>query len=426
MPGMNASVKFRDGQRPLFKLKMPMTMFGVPLQSGVTVGDGEDFGFHLGTAFAFGPTWRVKYNPNDGNPPALEIKTGLGRWGSNKNAALQVSAEWDLADMRGGGNGRFMLRVKPRLGDFSLRHQSISGYSGEPEEEKEAGAEARPHSEARQDASPDSPASRTGSENGNASEDSLVVVDGADSSSAMEAREGPPAKQGVQRSIGAMRRGAWYLNVHSRLPLGSKANARVRWAVKVPNEMFSSPARGFGALDLNHRPTLVLEKLSIETRERRSLSFQKNIYEHRPHPRRPRREALPAPDTDRELNVLKEDLARVKSTTSNSRSIQKLESENFDLRSALDDLKAQFARGKPRGGPTSSPASVILREEAMLRSQLKHLEEEEERGRRERPRQQEPRRVQEEREDDGDEPAQDDSDISAKLRQALMQRGSRR
>lgn len=57
-------------------------------------------------------------------------------------------------------------------------------------------------------------------------------------------------------------------------------------------------------------------------------------------------------------------------------------------------------------------ASVILREEAMLRSQVKHLEEEEERGRRERPRQQEPpRAAQEEREDDGDEPAQDDSDI---------------
>jgi hypothetical protein len=42
------------------------------------------------------------------------LQTGLGRWGSNKNAALQVSAEWDLADLKGGG-GRFMLRVKPRV-----------------------------------------------------------------------------------------------------------------------------------------------------------------------------------------------------------------------------------------------------------------------------------------------------------------------
>ena len=54
---------------------------------------------------------------------------------------------------------------------------------------------------------------------------------------------------------------------------------------------------------------------------------------------------------------------------------------------------------------------MILREEAMLRSQVKHLEEEEERGRRERPRQQEPRRAAQELEEDGDEPAQDDSDI---------------
>jgi hypothetical protein len=52
----NASVKFRDGQKPLFKLKMPVNMLGVPLQTGVTVGDGEDFGFHVSTSI---PLWRT-------------------------------------------------------------------------------------------------------------------------------------------------------------------------------------------------------------------------------------------------------------------------------------------------------------------------------------------------------------------------------
>lgn len=36
-----------------------------------------------------------------------------------------------------------------QLGDFSLRHQSIAGYSDGLEEEKQAGAEAGPQSEAR-------------------------------------------------------------------------------------------------------------------------------------------------------------------------------------------------------------------------------------------------------------------------------------
>jgi hypothetical protein len=186
---------------------------------------------------------------------------------------------------------------------------------------------------------------------------------------------------------------------------------------------------------MEHRPTLVLEKLSIETRERRSLSFQKNVYEHRPHQRKPKREVRPAPEPQRspeplaEINDVKEELTRVKALTSNSRGIHKLESENFDLRSALDDLKAQFARGAPRGAPAPSPASVILREEAMLRAQLKQLDEEEEKGRRERPRQQEqrkPQREPEEEDDNDDDSSQDGGDISARLRQALMQREGRR
>lgn len=79
--------------------------------------------------------------------------------------------------------------------------------------------------------------------------------------------------------------------------------------------------RRFGALNMEHRPTLVLEKLSIETRERRSLSFQKNVYEHRPHQRKPKREARPAPEPQRspepraEIEDVKEELTRVKALT---------------------------------------------------------------------------------------------------------------
>jgi hypothetical protein len=40
----------------------------------LTKNFGSSRCLQLGTAFEYGPTWRVKYNPNDGNPPALEIK----------------------------------------------------------------------------------------------------------------------------------------------------------------------------------------------------------------------------------------------------------------------------------------------------------------------------------------------------------------
>lgn len=63
--------------------------------------------FHIAPLFSSGNTSTV-------TELTATLQTGLGRWGSNKNAALQVSAEWDLADLKGGG-GRFMLRVKPRV-----------------------------------------------------------------------------------------------------------------------------------------------------------------------------------------------------------------------------------------------------------------------------------------------------------------------
>lgn len=121
---MKASVKVREGQRPLVRAKVPINFYGLPLFSGISVGDQQELALHLGSYLEAGPSCRLSYKPNDVHSPfAVLLKTGFGLWGSPHSAPLTIAAEFNLARRE---NLSFTLRLKPRLGNFSFRKHFLS------------------------------------------------------------------------------------------------------------------------------------------------------------------------------------------------------------------------------------------------------------------------------------------------------------
>eukprot|EP00249_Psilotum_nudum_P022901 c28685_g1_i4 orf=268-1821(+) len=116
---MKASLKFREDELPLFGAKLPFTLAGAPLVSGMTAGNSRDLRLYLGTFFEAGPCCKVAYKPNSSaGPLSFVLKTGSGLWGSPVGAAIAMTAEFRLS---GKGGPFFSVSVKPRVGDFCLR-----------------------------------------------------------------------------------------------------------------------------------------------------------------------------------------------------------------------------------------------------------------------------------------------------------------
>eukprot|EP00249_Psilotum_nudum_P016514 c25859_g1_i1 orf=409-1956(-) len=121
---MKASLKFRDDEVPLFRGKLPLTVAGVQLLSGITVGNSQDLTIQLGTFFDAGPSCKLAYKPNDKESSfSLILKTGFGLWGSPNAAPLAMTAEFNLWGRAG---PFFSIHVKPRVGDFSVRKKASS------------------------------------------------------------------------------------------------------------------------------------------------------------------------------------------------------------------------------------------------------------------------------------------------------------
>ncbi|KAJ7559977.1 hypothetical protein O6H91_04G109300 [Diphasiastrum complanatum] len=121
---MKASVKIRDGKHPLVRAKLPLNLVGIPALSKVSMGSSQELGLHLGTLFEVGPSCRFSYRPNDLQSPfCFTLKTGFGLWGSPDKAAVVMTAEFNLSSK---GNPSFLLRFKPRAGDFSLHKEARS------------------------------------------------------------------------------------------------------------------------------------------------------------------------------------------------------------------------------------------------------------------------------------------------------------
>lgn len=125
---MKASLKFREDQKPLLRAKVPLSILGLPFQSGVIAGESKELTLNLGTFFESGPSIKIAYRPNDTwNPFSLVVKTGTGPFGSPISSSMLMSAEFNLI---GRGNPSFMLHFKPQFGDFSIKKSQSSVFDG--------------------------------------------------------------------------------------------------------------------------------------------------------------------------------------------------------------------------------------------------------------------------------------------------------
>ena len=125
---MKASLKFREDQKPLLRAKVPLSILGLPFQSGVIAGESKELTLNLGTFFESGPSIKIAYRPNDTwNPFSLVVKTGTGPFGSPISSFMLMSAEFNLI---GRGNPSFMLHFKPQFGDFSIKKSQSSVFDG--------------------------------------------------------------------------------------------------------------------------------------------------------------------------------------------------------------------------------------------------------------------------------------------------------
>ena len=335
---MKASLRFRDEQTPLYRVKAPINLFGIPFYSGCSLGGKQDLALHVGTAFDAGPSFRLKYRPNDETVPhTLVVKTGLGSWFSAHKSHITVSAEIDLVQ---NGDTRIMVKTTPRMGDFTFAR--VAEEKGKLAKGQKSGLKV---------------INGVSVTNGAVEHANGHFAKEADNpSNDIEVRAGE-AVAGPLGSFGwgsnrqtpmwgpKPQEGKWALRVHSDFPLSIWGAATCRWGMNLPAELFSG---GFHAKDLisgKFLPTMILDKLSIETKGSRM--------------RRGVGKEFSKPLTD-----ARKDLARL------SDDVMVLHAENYHLQRAMDDLRVDFSRVGKKGGKNDNRGEVMGREEILLRAQL--------------------------------------------------------
>ncbi|KAJ0229676.1 Uncharacterized protein HA466_0314780 [Hirschfeldia incana] len=221
---MKASMKFREEKNPLFRAKIPLSILGLPFQSGIVAGESKELSLNLATFFESGPSLKLAYRPNDTHSPfSLVVKTGTGPFGSPISTSMLMSAEFNLL-----GNNKtptFMLHFKPRFGDFSIKKShSSSGFDG-----------ALIRSE----------------------EDSSIEV--VDSPGLRKVTVLPSTSAG---DIAGLISGV-EVAARTSLPVRGRAVVNFRWGVRVPTEIrrdFDPTAE----ISLRRFPFLVMDKIGIE------------------------------------------------------------------------------------------------------------------------------------------------------------------
>ncbi|KAJ0246716.1 Uncharacterized protein HA466_0172160 [Hirschfeldia incana] len=221
---MKASMKFREEKKPLLRAKIPLSIIGLPFQSGIVAGESKELSLNLSTFFESGPSLKIAYRPNDSfNPFSLIVKTGTGSFGSPISTSMLMSAEFNLLGKR---NPSFMIHFKPQFGDFSIKKSHSSSSS-----------------------------SRFDSNlNGSVSEEdsSIEVVD-----SPAEGFEKVTLLPSVAGGDIAGLLSGVEVAARTSLPVRGRAVVNFRWGVRVPTEM----RREF---DLRRFPFLVMDKIGIE------------------------------------------------------------------------------------------------------------------------------------------------------------------
>ncbi|XP_078443899.1 uncharacterized protein LOC144713243 [Wolffia australiana] len=237
---MKASIKFREERKPLIRAKVHVSMLGLPFLAAATAGETKDLRLDVATAFFSGPSFRFSYRPNDSwNPFSVVVRTGIGAFGSPASSPLTMSAEFNLLGGTGSGPS-FVIRIKPRAGDFFLK-KSVRSVAITPPPPAAVCAEADPG-----DAG-DPPGVRYLPENG------LFSRNTPNGTSSLI----PVVYAGRSAELGAC----------SVLPLWNSTIARFHWGLRLPSDLrssFSDELRSIGGQSLRKLPTLAMGKISIE------------------------------------------------------------------------------------------------------------------------------------------------------------------
>ncbi|KAJ7976012.1 Hsp90 co-chaperone Cdc37, N-terminally processed like [Quillaja saponaria] len=293
---MKASLKFREEQKPLFRAKVPISILGLPFQSGIVAGASKELTLNLATFFKSGPSAKVSYRPNDSsNPFSLIVKTGTGPYGSPNSSAMMMSAEFNLL-ARGNGSPVFMLHFKPRFGDFSLKKSQSSVFDKRVLK----------------------------SSNGVASDDdgSIEVVEspvingyGSFSGNKLSILSESPAASAISDLFSGMEVAAT-----TTMPVRGRAVVNFRWGVRPPFELKSRDNTKTG-IAFQRIPFLVMNKIGIEHAEGGDLKGN--------------RKAVPELAFPGNSEV-------AEACFSVKRQLEVLQVENGLLRTAVDDLRREI------------------------------------------------------------------------------------
>ena len=226
-PTMKASLKFREEQqKPLFRAKVPLSVLGMPFQSGIVAGEPKELTLNLSTFYESGPSLKVAYRPNDSkNPFSLIVKTGTGPFGSPLKSSMLMSCEFNLPGRT--GSPLFMLHFKPRFGDFTFKKTQTSIFDGKPFS--------------------------------NAQNDAVVVSETVQVDTPSFAGAKIPVLDTNSRAAGAVAGMFSGVEVSARtiLPVRGRAAVKFRWGVRVPAEFKSDGA-------FQRIPFLVMDKIGVE------------------------------------------------------------------------------------------------------------------------------------------------------------------
>ncbi|WRX25406.1 hypothetical protein QQP08_017893 [Theobroma cacao] len=236
---MKASLKFREEKRPLLRAKVPLSILGLPFQSGIVAGESKELTLNLSTFFESGPSIKIAYRPNDTwNPFSLIVKTGTGPFGSPISSSMLMSAEFNLL---GPGNPSFMLHFKPQFGDFSIKKSQSSVFDRAVKPRSGVVLEDDSSIEA-----VDTPAVNGGAGGFFAEKRKLAALNWGDITGILSGME---------------------VAAKTAVPVKGKALLKFRWGMRIPSEMKSGVGR-FGdptaGISNSKIPFLVMDKIGIE------------------------------------------------------------------------------------------------------------------------------------------------------------------
>ncbi|XVE96089.1 hypothetical protein REPUB_Repub02eG0191200 [Reevesia pubescens] len=296
---MKASLKFREEKRPVLRAKIPLSILGLPFQSGIVAGESKELTLNLSTFFESGPSIKIAYRPNDSwNPFSLIVKTGTGPFGSPISSSMLMSAEFNLL---GHGNPSFMLHFKPQFGDFSIKKSQSSVFDKAVKPRNDSVLEDDP---------------------------SIEVVDSPAVNGGFFAEKRKLAALNLGNIAGIL--SGMEVAARTAVPVKGKALVKFRWGMRIPSEMksgFSGIGDPSAGISFRKIPFLVMDKIGIEHVD--SSDSKQAI--------------STASKADPEVGT-NADLAEACYTV--KRQLEGLQSENGLLKRAVEDLRREISMGK--------------------------------------------------------------------------------